>query len=638
AIQATAVRHFLRDAQATGKLQEVAKEMAVTPEELAAFIDGTTRKEKDRLADHTKRIIDLKARGVGNRQIAEVVFPDRETDKAVNIVKVQASKHKEAVEARRKELAQDKRGTFTPREDRSIIRLFESSNLSTLAHEGAHWYLDTLWRMSQSENPHPFVQEQIAAILEWQGKSPNWTAMFDEKGNFTAEGRDIQEAFAENFEIYLREGRAPTTALRSVFASFKQWLLNIYKQINGHFFQKDKQGNYSILSLGRAKINDEIRAVFDRMLATDEAINAVHSGMARDGKAMADAIIAKTGKDWTDERKAKFTEKMAAKYAAAREEAEARLMARLMEEHERARTASWRDEERQVRREVQSEIDERPEQRAYSWLTGKGWKDTREAHAEEAVTEADAMRALAQAPELGFYDANATDESLKALHAKMVDNGIVPVILLFKTSTGRVIAFPGDTGKFGLHHDLAREVFGLGDLKLEHGVYNPRRWPTIEAMNAAGAHAWYGASGTEADTLEASPHQARRVQSLAQSGTENLLVYRGSGEAGVDLTGTGRLGTGVYLAEDPEIGAEWGGDTGSAEAYRIKGKVFDLDEATAQGIENYQKREDTPAAKTLFARLKAEGYVGVRDPWSGHINVFDAKDMERIPSEDRELG
>ena len=523
-------------------------------------------------------------------------------------------------------LAQEQRGTFTPREDRNVIRLFESANLSTLAHEGSHWYLDTLWRMSKTENPHPFVLEQLAAVLEWHGKSPNWDAMFNPDGSFTKEGVDLQEAFAESFEAYLMEGKAPTTALRSVFASFKQWLLSIYKGIAARIG-------------GRARLNDEIRSVFDRMLATDEAIKAVHTGLARDGEAMAKAILDKQDPDgkWKPERREKFMERMRERYAAARERAEAALMARLMDEFQRTKQAAWRDEERQVKREVQAEVDARPEQRAFAWLAGAGWRETAEDRlANEAADEADAMRALAQAEELGYFEANATDASIQALQAKMVENGIIPIVLLFRTSTGRVIAFPGDSGNFGMHHDMAREVFGLGDLKMQHGVWNPRKWPTIEAMNAADT-AWYDTTGTAADTIEAAPAQPRVMRgeaALAQGG-EGLLVYRGTGDTEL---GAGRLGTGLYLAEDPEIGAEWGGEAGTVDAYRITGKLFDLTEETAQGLENYARRENTPAAEALFARLKAEGYVGVRDPWSGHINVFDAKDMVRTPQSDTELG
>lgn len=391
--------------------------------------------------------------------------------------------------AQGKALAQGKTetgGTFTPREDRSIVRLFEKRNFATLAHEASHWYLDTLWRMGQTENPHPFVLEQLASILEWHGKSPNWTAMFNPDGSFTQEGVDMQEAFAETFEAYLREGKAPSVGMRAVFAAFKQWLIRAYK---------------AVTAIGqRVNLNDEIRQVFDRMVASDEAIRAAQSNLTRDSEAMAKALLDKgviTPKQF---------EKTKERIQAARERAEAALMARLMDEYERNQKAWWNEEERQTRREVASEIDERPEQRAYQVLAGVGWRDTREAHAEAAFTEAQQMRALAHAPELGYYDENATTESIMALQARMVENGIIPIVLLFRTTSGRIIAFPGDSGSFGMHHDMAREVFGLGDLKLQHGVWNPRRWPTLEAMNEAST-AWYDTTGTQAD---------ERVSELAQ--------------------------------------------------------------------------------------------------------------------------
>lgn len=294
---------------------------------------------------------------------------------------------------------QGERGTFTPREDRSIIRLFQSRNLATLSHEGAHWYLDILYRMSRAENAHPEVMRQWSAILEWQGKHPEWDAMFDADGRFTQEGRDIQEAFAETFEAYLREGKAPSVGLRSVFASFKQWLLRLYK---------------SIAEIGgRVKLNDEIRAVFDRMLATDDAIRAAQSSMTRDSEAMAKALLDK--KVITPRQFEKTRERI----AAARERAEAALMARLMDEYERNEKAWWNEDERDTRREVQSEVDERPEQRAYQHLTGI-WRDTRAEHAEAALAEAEAMDALAHTQ----WDLNTREKRAAWLERETVSSGI----------------------------------------------------------------------------------------------------------------------------------------------------------------------------------------------------------------------
>ncbi len=70
------------------------------------------------------------------------------------------------------------------------------------------------------------------------------------------EKRPFHEQFARGFEAYLFEGKAPSVELNGVFARLRSWLINVYK---------------SVVNL-RVKINDDLRGVFDRLLATEEAI------------------------------------------------------------------------------------------------------------------------------------------------------------------------------------------------------------------------------------------------------------------------------------------------------------------------------------------------------------------------------
>ncbi|MEZ6852116.1 hypothetical protein [Halodesulfovibrio aestuarii] len=64
------------------------------------------------------------------------------------------------------------------------------------------------------------------------------------------------EQFARGFEAYLREGKAPSLELAQVFHRFRTWLLSIYKNAK---------------SL-HVNLNNEVRDVFDRMLATNEQV------------------------------------------------------------------------------------------------------------------------------------------------------------------------------------------------------------------------------------------------------------------------------------------------------------------------------------------------------------------------------
>lgn len=69
--------------------------------------------------------------------------------------------------------------------------------------------------------------------------------------------RAVHEQFARGFETYLMEGKAPSVELRNAFATFARWLSQIYKSIRGQL---------------NVNLDDEMRQVLDRMLATEEQI------------------------------------------------------------------------------------------------------------------------------------------------------------------------------------------------------------------------------------------------------------------------------------------------------------------------------------------------------------------------------
>jgi hypothetical protein len=388
-------------------------------------------------ATPTQRLIDMRAKGSSNAEIATALYPDVEAKTAVNRVKALASKHKGRIDERKAQLegttqpavteagaapsgelasgGNKANATISLNRTRALIKLFEGGNLSSLAHEGAHWYLDLLFRMSKSENPHPFVQAQMARILEFAGKSQEWDGMFDAAGNFTEEGRKLQEQFAEAFEVHLMTGKAPSVGMRSVLSAFKQWLLGVYKA----YRKGIDQAVYDVGPYTRARIDayeastgkkltgqalfdfvvpQELRDTFDRMLATEDAITAAQSTMIRDSEGLAKAMLEKMDPEgkWKPERQQKFLDRMRERYAEAKERAEAALLARLMQESVDAQDTVRREEERDVRREVASEIDEQPAQRAFQVMSGQGWRDTRADQAEAQAEEADAMSTLAQ--------------------------------------------------------------------------------------------------------------------------------------------------------------------------------------------------------------------------------------------------
>jgi len=144
------------------------------------------------------------------------------------------------------------RGIYTPGE--RVITLMQSANESTFIHESGHYFLDVLTDVAMKENAPAQVKADVQTLMDWFGVKDleEWRSLsIDEQ-------RAAHEQFARGFEQYLREGEAPSSALEKVFKAFKDWLTKIYKS------SEELQ----------VEISPEVRAVYDRLLATDEQIRA----------------------------------------------------------------------------------------------------------------------------------------------------------------------------------------------------------------------------------------------------------------------------------------------------------------------------------------------------------------------------
>lgn len=136
------------------------------------------------------------------------------------------------------------------------IELLSAADKSSFLHETGHFFLnvmkDVSGQLEKLEAPTELqkgVIKDSKTILDYLGVK-SW----DEVS--TAQ----HEKFAEGFEKYLEEGKAPTPELQSAFSAFKKWLTNIYKNI------KD-----------RVTFTPEVAAVLDRMLATDIELDRAQS-------------------------------------------------------------------------------------------------------------------------------------------------------------------------------------------------------------------------------------------------------------------------------------------------------------------------------------------------------------------------
>lgn len=133
----------------------------------------------------------------------------------------------------------------------SVIALLKNADLSTFLHESGHFYLEVYSDVA-SRGGQKAIADDMQKVLDWFGVKDvaTWRALpFEQQ-------RAYHEQFARGFETYLLEGKAPSVELRPMFARFRSWLLNIYR---------------SVRALG-AEITPEVRGVFDRMLASEDAI------------------------------------------------------------------------------------------------------------------------------------------------------------------------------------------------------------------------------------------------------------------------------------------------------------------------------------------------------------------------------
>lgn len=146
------------------------------------------------------------------------------------------------------------RASIIPVSDGYLIQLYKKADLSSLLHETGHFFLMEMEQDMQAGIADDSMRADYATLMTWLG---------------AVEGepltREQHEQFARGFEAYLREGKSPSKSLESPFARFKKWLLRIYRQA--------RQLN--------VELTDDVRGVFDRLLATDAEVNvrAVENGL-----------------------------------------------------------------------------------------------------------------------------------------------------------------------------------------------------------------------------------------------------------------------------------------------------------------------------------------------------------------------
>lgn len=253
------------------------------------------------------------------------------------------------------------RGAFMP--SSNTIALLENADLSTTIHELGHYFLHTGLNIANTLEAKAARGEELSvgerqhladmqATLNWLGLADlqAWNALTFEQQ------RPYHEQLARGFEAYIMEGKAPSLEMRSVFQRMKAWMLRVYQNLT----RLDVQ------------LSDEVRGVFDRLLASDEEI-----ALAEQNRSMALLFDDPEAAGMSAEEFAEYQALGQAATAEAQEQLSAKAV-RDMQYGRNARTKHLRALQREakaarieVETEVRREVMRQPVYQAWQKLTAK---------------------------------------------------------------------------------------------------------------------------------------------------------------------------------------------------------------------------------------------------------------------------
>ena len=216
-----------------------------------------------------------------------------------------------------------------------VIRLTPKANFSTFAHEMGHEYL---FLLNDFAGESAEIDADLKASLGWVGAESVETMT-----------KAQHEQFANGFLKYLQEGKIPEGTDAQVvraFKNFRNWLVQMWRTRR---FQ----------AIEGIELSDEIRAVFDRMVASDAAVDeARHAGGARP------IYAARNDANMTDAEWAQYTEDAQGIV----DDAHARMDATAMQAAARRETVAYRDEVVAQMKAVRKEFEKRKDWKARRFL------------------------------------------------------------------------------------------------------------------------------------------------------------------------------------------------------------------------------------------------------------------------------
>lgn len=342
--------------------------MAVMEDSTRMGLDGALKKygfsdvsdnTKSKVRDFMQKLANLPTeyfeakilRGVGLHEFRGAVVPEGTSSDVIKLLakhglevvaykKGDDADRQAAVSAIAKSLAGDvmfqgnkglPRARMVETPTKTLIQLFQNSDLSSLIHEMGHVYLKEMiadFKELTSRSP-----DTLNAIQQQYIKDIQTTLNYLGANSLSELTTEQHELWARSFEAYLREGVSPSPELNSAFARFRNWLVDIYMDIKGYL---------------RGELNPEVRSVFDRLLASQEEISHADetSGFETIFKNFKDSGMSTSeAKDY------------ARMVYEAKQAAEEDHLAKVMEQIKRENTKDWNNKRIEVEAEISDKVN-----------------------------------------------------------------------------------------------------------------------------------------------------------------------------------------------------------------------------------------------------------------------------------------
>jgi hypothetical protein len=308
-----------------------------------------------------------------------------------------------------------------------LIRLFRTADESTFLHEMGHLFLMDLDVLAKIDD---VSAKDLATVNEWAAwkegaakeyADTDWADEFrDHEAAILAalasgdalriaRAKDVwrHERFARGFELYLREGKAPSVGLRGVFRKFRMFLRKVYS------FVQSLGGRPSLA----------VEAVMARMIAAEEEIQA----------ALLDEryrpVEKLGGEETLRDLMGEDMEKLYAKWLQeAQEEAEDLLRAQVMKDLKREAREAYEEEVAKEREKKRAELEKEPVYLAEAALEKSGkageailghWYDSLEEYKEERAKRKSLETELTE-----YIEAYARDLDKKMLAEHLTEENI----------------------------------------------------------------------------------------------------------------------------------------------------------------------------------------------------------------------